>query len=83
METRRKLDGFGGWFGVGIVVAAIAGCPSPEDGRQRGGGPGADGGNYPPDPIPVPSKLDGTRPAELPQNPLPSTATQRGSRGTS
>jgi hypothetical protein len=41
----------------------MVGCASPEDGRARGGGPGADGGNYWQKPIHAPSKLDGTRPA--------------------
>lgn len=43
------------------LLAALAGCASPEDGRPRGGGPGADGGNYADKPIHAPSKLDGTR----------------------
>ncbi len=39
------------------LVLAI-GCPvSPEDGRGRGGGPGADGGNYLGKPVEVPGKL--------------------------
>ena len=28
-----------------LLVAVLAACSSPEDGRARGGGPGADGGN--------------------------------------
>lgn len=43
------------------VVAGLAGCRSPEDGRPRAGGPGADGGNYPARGIHVPSKIDGTK----------------------
>jgi hypothetical protein len=46
-----------------ILAAGMAGCASPEDGRARGGGPGADGGNYGRKPIHAPSKLDGTKPA--------------------
>lgn len=44
-----------------LILLSLAGCASPEDGRPRGGGAGADGGNYPSKPIPAPSKLDGTR----------------------
>ena len=45
-----------------LVLLAALGCPaSPEDGRPRGGGPGADGGNYHAKPLPVPSKIDGTK----------------------
>jgi hypothetical protein len=46
-----------------ILAAIMTGCASPEDGRVRGGGPGADGGNYKLKPIHAPSKLDGTKPA--------------------
>lgn len=45
-----------------LVLAAVpwlAGC-SPEDGRARGGGPGADVGNRP-TVVRPPSKIDGTR----------------------
>jgi hypothetical protein len=60
------------WIGfaaaIGLVMLPIAGCSSPEDGRPRGGGPGADGGNYRGKPIHAPSKIDGTKP--LP-NPFP------------
>jgi hypothetical protein len=44
-----------------LSLVGLAGCASPEDGRPRGGGAGADGGNYPSKPIAAPSKLDGTR----------------------
>jgi hypothetical protein len=47
-----------------MLAVAMTGCASPEDGRARGGGPGADGGNYRLKPIHAPSKLDGTRPAK-------------------
>jgi hypothetical protein len=46
------------------VALAAGGCASPEDGRARGGGPGASGGNVPASGVPVPSKIDGSR--ELP-----------------
>jgi len=47
---------------LGIMLAAtLCGCSSPEDGRPRGGGPGADGGNYRGKPIHAPSKIDGTK----------------------
>lgn len=52
------------WIGClvrGLMALIVAGCASPEDGRQRGGGPGADGGNYSGKTIHVPSKLDGTK----------------------
>lgn len=46
----------------GIMLAlTLCGCTSPEDGRLRGGGPGADGGNYRGKPIHAPSKIDGTK----------------------
>lgn len=47
---------------LGIMLAlTLRGCTSPEDGRPRGGGPGADGGNYRGKPIHAPSKIDGTK----------------------
>jgi hypothetical protein len=52
-----------------FLLAALAGCASPEDGRARGAGDGADGGNYAADPVHAPSKLDGTRPAPGPSTP--------------
>lgn len=56
-RTRRIL-----WRHVGLLlVLAIAGCASPEDGRPVGGGRGGDGGNYRGKPIHVPSKLDGSK----------------------
>jgi hypothetical protein len=51
------------------IASLVAGCASPEDGRPRGGGPGADGGNYLSKPIHVPSKIDGTKSWTLTQNP--------------
>ena len=48
-------------------VPLLAGCPSPEDGRPRAGGPGADGGNYRGKPIHAPSKIDGTKSWPKPQ----------------
>jgi hypothetical protein len=52
------------WILAILLLAAStafpSGCASPEDGRARGGGAGADGGNYHGKPIHVPSKLDGT-----------------------
>jgi hypothetical protein len=49
------------WY-LSASLFVILGCPaSPEDGRTRGGGAGADGGNYIGKPIAVPSKLDGTK----------------------
>jgi hypothetical protein len=51
---------------VSVVLLTVAGCTSPEDGRPRGDGPGADGGNYRDKPVHAPSKLDGTKPAENP-----------------
>ena len=53
---------------LGLTVLPFAGCASPEDGRPRGGGAGADGGNYRGKPIHAPSKIDRTKP--LP-NPFP------------
>jgi hypothetical protein len=44
-----------------VLGAGPAGCKSPEEGRPRGGGAGADGGNYHARPIHAPSKLDGTK----------------------
>ena len=59
MVTRRALLLNSAASGLALLVGA---CPrSPEDGRPRGGGHGADGGNYRAKPIHVPSKLDGTR----------------------
>jgi hypothetical protein len=49
-----------------LLASTLGGCTSPEDGRPRGGGPGADGGNYRGKPIHAPSKIDGTK-----QNPDP------------
>jgi hypothetical protein len=47
---------------LGIMLALMAwGCASPEDSRPRGGGAGADGGNYNGKPIHAPSKIDGTK----------------------
>jgi hypothetical protein len=54
-------------FSIGVMaggltlIAVLAGCRSPEDGRPRGGGPGADGGNYRDKPVHAPSKIDGTK----------------------
>jgi hypothetical protein len=56
---------------LGFTVLPIAGCASPEDGRPRAGGAGADGGNYRGMPIHAPSKIDDTKP--LP-NPFPLAA---------
>jgi hypothetical protein len=52
------------WLTLYLAVLAplLAGCTSPEDGRLRGGGAGADGSNYHAKPIHAPSKLDGTKP---------------------
>lgn len=48
---------------AGLSLLAVLGCPaSPEDGRPRGGGAGADGGNYRNKPVHAPSKLDDTKP---------------------
>ena len=44
-----------------MLALTFCGCSSPEDGRPRGGGPGADGGNYRGKPIHAPSKIDGTK----------------------
>lgn len=43
------------------LLIPLSGCTSPEDGRPRGGGPGADGGNYRPGAVHAPSKIDGTK----------------------
>ena len=43
------------------ILFPLSGCTSPEDGRPRGGGPGADGGNYRRGDVHVPSKIDGTK----------------------
>ena len=63
---RRWILGRG--YVLALAILPIAGCASPEDGRPRGGGAGADGGNYRGKPIHAPSKIDGTKP--LP-NPFP------------
>jgi hypothetical protein len=55
-----------------ILLLNLAGCKRPEDGRPRGGGHGGDGGNYIPNAIHVPSKLDGTKTWPSP-NPNPKT----------
>jgi hypothetical protein len=44
-----------------ILFVVLSGCHSPEDGRARGGGPGADGGNYAAKPVHAPSKIDATK----------------------
>jgi hypothetical protein len=49
-----------------LPLFLFAGCASPEDGRPRGGGTGADGGNYRGRPVHAPSKLDGTKPLVSP-----------------
>jgi hypothetical protein len=46
---------------LGLAILPIAGCASPEDGRLRAGGAGADGGNYQAKPIHAPSKIDNTK----------------------
>jgi hypothetical protein len=46
---------------LGLILLNLAGCKSPEDGRPRGDGHGADGGNYVRNRIHVPSKIDGTK----------------------
>jgi hypothetical protein len=68
--NRRAAYRRGFWFvaSLGLAIFPIAGCAAPEDGRPRGGGPGADGGNYRGKPIHAPSKIDNTKP--LP-NPFP------------
>ena len=38
---------------IGLGVAAIVGCTSPESERTRGGGRGADGGNHPAGPVQI------------------------------
>jgi hypothetical protein len=43
------------------TILVVPGCSSPEYGRLRGGGHGADGGNYQTGGVHVPSKIDGTR----------------------
>jgi hypothetical protein len=50
------------WIGAGLL-ALVAGCPaSPEAGRGRGGGVGADVGNVPARPLAtVPSKITDTK----------------------
>ncbi len=44
-----------------FIIIFVSGCTSPEDGRPRGGGPGADGGNYRQGSVHPPSKIDGTK----------------------
>lgn len=57
-RATRALIAFASWI-------AFAGCPaSPEAGRLRGGGAGADAGNYRVKPIHAPSKIDGTKSLE-------------------
>jgi hypothetical protein len=52
---------FGPWLLAVLLVVAGCGETSPEDDRVRGGGAGADGGNYEGKPIPVPSKINATK----------------------
>ncbi len=47
-------------LGTMLIALFLIGCHSPENGRPRGGGPGADGGNYHKKPLHVPSKIDGS-----------------------
>ncbi len=49
-------------IGIGLMILALAGCKSPEDGRPRDGGSGGDRGNYPSKPIGLSSKVDGSKP---------------------
>ena len=57
-----------------VLLLTLAGCHGPEDGRPRGGGHGGDGGNYVPNAIHVPSKIDGTKSWPQPDpNPNPKT----------
>ena len=44
-----------------LMLILLGGCASPEDGRPRAGGRGADAGNYARKPLHVPSKIDATR----------------------
>lgn len=46
---------------LALMLAILAGCKGPEDGRPRAGGAGGDGGNYPSKPIGLSSKIDGSR----------------------
>ena len=55
----RALMARTGWWC--LVLAALAGCDSPENGRPRGGGHGGDGGNYVHNHISPPSKIDSTK----------------------
>jgi hypothetical protein len=50
-----------------LAMALVAGCGSPEDGRERGGSAGGDGGNYAKKPVHAPSKIDDTK--SLPREP--------------
>lgn len=44
-----------------LMAILICGCKSPEDGRPRDGGAGADGGNYKSKPLHAPSKIDASK----------------------
>jgi len=43
MSARRRPRG---WLALILTLACVAACASPEAGRVRGGGPGADPGNH-------------------------------------
>jgi hypothetical protein len=43
---------------IGLGVAAIVGCTSPESERTRGGGRGADVGNHPPGAVEIHAGAD-------------------------
>ena len=57
--TARTRDGL--LLLITLSGLALPGCDSPEVGRPRGGGHGADGGNYVPGGIEPPSKIDSTK----------------------
>lgn len=50
------------WRRIPLAVLLVAGCwKSPEDGRERAGGPGGDQRNVPATGVMPPSKVDGTK----------------------
>ena len=61
MTARAAMSGWWTRRLGALILLALAGCRSPEDGRPRGGGRGADGRNYVAKPIHAPSKIDGTK----------------------
>lgn len=63
---RPALRGHAVWMAI-LAIALLAGCGSPEDGRERGDSRGGDGRNYANLPVHASSKIDDTK--SLPREP--------------